>query len=96
MLDKEDQVLAQLSLMIQLYYLNGGNDEGKQKALNIINKFKSSYPVESHFVAFKNRSFTEFTDKSYQSAYKQKTARVNRMKKQEPRSLVEVGDNEYG
>lgn len=29
MLDKNDRVLAQLSLIIQLYYLNGGNDEGK-------------------------------------------------------------------
>ncbi|WP_436860866.1 hypothetical protein [Acinetobacter haemolyticus] len=40
MLDKEDRVLSQLSLTIQLYYLNGGDDEGKQKALNVIDKFK--------------------------------------------------------
>ena len=69
MLDKEDRVLAQLSLTIQLYYLNGGNDEGKQKALNIINKFKNTYPLKSHF-PFNASGFTEFTEKSYQSAFK--------------------------
>lgn len=70
MLDKEDCVLSQLSLTIQLYYLNGGNDEGKQKALNIIDKFKNQYSLKSHFAAFKSNGFVEFTEKSYQSAYK--------------------------
>ncbi|WP_043973123.1 MULTISPECIES: type VI immunity family protein [Acinetobacter] len=70
MLDKGDQALAQLSLTIQLYYLNGGNEEGKKKALNIIDKFKNAYPLKSHFAAFKSNGFVEFTDKSYQSAYK--------------------------
>jgi hypothetical protein len=69
MLDKNDRVLAQLSLTIQLYYLNGGNDEGKQKALNIIDKFKNTYPLKSHF-PFNASGFTEFTEKSYQSAFK--------------------------
>ncbi|WP_243897197.1 hypothetical protein [Acinetobacter haemolyticus] len=31
MLDKEDIVLSHLSLMIQLHYLNGGNDEVSKK-----------------------------------------------------------------
>ncbi|ENV34406.1 hypothetical protein F960_01393, partial [Acinetobacter gerneri DSM 14967 = CIP 107464 = MTCC 9824] len=39
MLDKDDQVLSQLSLTIQIYYNNGGNDEGKQKVLDLIDKF---------------------------------------------------------
>lgn len=69
MLDKNDRVLAQLSLTIQLYYLNGGNDEGKQKALNIIDKFKNTYPLKSHF-PYNASGFTELTKKSYQSALK--------------------------
>lgn len=68
MLDKEDRVLSQLSLTIQLYYLNGGNDEGKQKVLNIIDKFRNRYPIKSHFYSNSNR-FLKFTEKSYQSAY---------------------------
>lgn len=68
MLDKNDQALAQLSLTIQLYYLNGGNDEGKQKVLNIIDKFRNRYPIKSHFYSNSNR-FLKFTEKSYQSAY---------------------------
>ncbi|MDS7931547.1 DUF3396 domain-containing protein [Acinetobacter sp. V102_4] len=66
MLDKNDQVLAQLSLTIQLYYLNGGNDDGKKKALNIIDKFKNRYPIESHFYS-NSRRFLKFTEKGYQS-----------------------------
>lgn len=68
MLDKDDQALCQLSLVIVLYYLNGGNTEGKQKALDIVEKFRNQYPIRSHFAAFKSRGFVKFTDKSYQSA----------------------------
>lgn len=69
MLDKENRVLSQLSLTIQLYYLNGGNDAGKQKALNIIDKFKNKYSLKSHF-PYNASGFVELTDKSYQSAFK--------------------------
>ncbi|MFV5513266.1 hypothetical protein VXQ03_00005, partial [Acinetobacter gerneri] len=71
MLDKDDQVLSNLSLTIQIYYNNGGNDEGKQKVLDLIDKYKKQYSsaLRSHFAAFRSSGFVKLTDKSYQSAF---------------------------
>ena len=71
MLDKDDRVLSNLSLTIQIYFNNGGNDEGKQKILNLIDKYKNQYPsaLKSHFAAFRSTGFVKLTDKSYQSAF---------------------------
>jgi hypothetical protein len=68
MLDKDNNKFSQLSLTIQVYYLNGGNEEGKQKALHIIEKFKNKYPIQSHFHN-DARSFLKLTHKNYQSTY---------------------------
>jgi len=66
MLDKDDNRLAELSLVIQIYYLNGGNEEGKKKVLNIIERFKNQYPIKSHFHG-DARGFTKLTEKGYHS-----------------------------
>lgn len=75
MLDKEDNKLAQLSLTIQVYYLNGGNEEGKKKALKLIEQFKSQYPLKSHFHS-DIRGFIKLTEKNYRSIYK-KAPKIN-------------------
>lgn len=69
MLDRDEKTIAQLSLTIQLYYLNGASDESKQKALDIIDRFKQQYPLKTHF-PYSHRGFVKLTEKSYQSAYK--------------------------
>ncbi|MDQ9012086.1 hypothetical protein RFI36_20475 [Acinetobacter gerneri] len=66
MLDTDDNKLAQLSLTIQVYYLNGGNEEGKKKVLKLIEQFKSQYPLKSNFHS-DIRRFVNLTEKSYQS-----------------------------
>ena len=75
MLDKDDNKLAQLSLTIQVYYLNGGNEEGKKKAIKLIEQFKSQYPLKAHFHS-DIRGFVNLTEKSYQSIYK-KAHKIN-------------------
>jgi hypothetical protein len=75
LLDKDANKLAQLSLTIQVYYLNGGNEEGKKKALNLIAKFKSQYPIKSHF-HLDTSGFVNLTERSYQSVYK-KAPKIN-------------------
>lgn len=75
MLDKDDNKLAQLSLTIQVYYLNGGSEEGKKKALKLIEQFKLKYPLKSHFHN-DIRGFVKLTEKSYQSIYK-KAHKIN-------------------
>lgn len=75
MLDKDDNKLAQLSLTIQVYYLNGGNEEGKKKALKLIEQFKLKYPLKSHF-HINIRGFVKLTEKSYQAIYK-KAPQIN-------------------
>ena len=69
MLDKDDNRLAQLSLTIQVYYLNGGNEEGKKNALKLIEQFKLKYPLKSHFHT-DIRGFVKSTEKNYQAIYK--------------------------
>lgn len=75
MLDKDDNKLAQLSLTIQVYYLNGGSEEGKKKALKLIEQFKLKYPLKSHF-HINISGFVELTEKSYQAIYK-KAPKIN-------------------